>query len=242
MAQALGFHFDQLQPFPGASGQTWSAGKHVLRVRPSSAVDLELAAMSAAADALPVPRVLDRVDRTDVSAVLLERISGRPAGNVDELTPAAARRIGHVCAELHRTLSAIEAPTMLPHAAGCVGFGSPDSGRRLLHLDLHPWNILLKANEVVAVIDWANAASGHPVLDKARTASILTLDPAACARRIDERWRALTDGWLEEIEGDIDYNARAWACRYLLTDLANRYRTCELEPVSQRLKELEGHA
>jgi aminoglycoside phosphotransferase (APT) family kinase protein len=109
-----------------------------------------------------------------------------------------------------------------------------------LHLDLHPWNILVEAGEVVAVIDWANAASGRPILDKARTTSILTLDPAACARRIDERWRVLSDAWLEEIEGDLDDNTLAWACRYMLNDLGSRYRRRDLAPVRQRLNELEG--
>lgn len=45
-------------------------------------------------------------------------------------------------------------------------------GDRLLHLDLHPENVVLTASGPV-VIDWCNAADGPPGLDVAMTALIL---------------------------------------------------------------------
>jgi aminoglycoside phosphotransferase (APT) family kinase protein len=48
--------------------------------------------------------------------------------------------------------------------------GSPDE--RLLHLDLHPANVLLTARGPV-LIDWTNATDGPPDLDVALTAVIL---------------------------------------------------------------------
>jgi aminoglycoside phosphotransferase (APT) family kinase protein len=57
---------------------------------------------------------------------------------------------------------------------------APPTGDRLLHLDLHPFNVLVdEQGDVSGVLDWANVAGGHPDLDRARSWSILTLDPAA---------------------------------------------------------------
>lgn len=40
----------------------------------------------------------------------------------------------------------------------------------MLHLDLHPLNVLLgEEGAVTGVLDWANTAAGDPVLDRART-------------------------------------------------------------------------
>jgi aminoglycoside phosphotransferase (APT) family kinase protein len=49
---------------------------------------------------------------------------------------------------------------------------SADPGARLLHLDLHPGNVVLTAAGPV-VIDWCNATDGAPGLDVAMTALIL---------------------------------------------------------------------
>jgi aminoglycoside phosphotransferase (APT) family kinase protein len=53
-----------------------------------------------------------------------------------------------------------------------VASRSADSGERVLHLDLHPANVLLTARGPV-LIDWANARDGPPDLDVALTAVIL---------------------------------------------------------------------
>src|SRR3954462_5501389 len=69
--------------------------------------------------------------------------------------------------------------------------------RRLLHLDLHPFNVLVDEDgEPTGVIDWANAAGGDPELDRARTWSILTLDPSVRPLRENPGWGTLTDHWL----------------------------------------------
>jgi aminoglycoside phosphotransferase (APT) family kinase protein len=68
----------------------------------------------------------------------------------------------------------------------------------VLHLDLHPLNVLVSGvGELTGVLGWANAAAGPAVLDRARSWAILSLDPAARARRQQPGWRALTDGWAE---------------------------------------------
>ena len=79
------------------------------------------------------------------------------------------------------------------------------------------------------MIDWANAAAGDPELDRARTWSILTLDPAARGLRRDPGWAALTDHWVQAGRLDaLAAAARSWACSFMLTDLGARHAPAEL--------------
>lgn len=60
---------------------------------------------------------------------------------------------------------------------------SADPEDRILHLDLHPDNVMLTAAGPV-VIDWSNTEEGPPALDRAMTALILAqvaVDPGAPA-------------------------------------------------------------
>lgn len=45
----------------------------------------------------------------------------------------------------------------------------------LIHLDFHPLNVLAQNGRITAVLDWANAHTGDPRTDLARTQSILQL-------------------------------------------------------------------
>lgn len=57
---------------------------------------------------------------------------------------------------------------------------SPNPEDRVLHLDLHPDNVMLTADGPV-VIDWSNTEEGPPALDRAMSALILAqvaVDPA----------------------------------------------------------------
>src|SRR4051794_14160553 len=85
---AIGFGVDpeRLRPLGGASRAAWSDGHVVLRV--GGRVADEVPALAAAAGHLPVPRVLGRLDLPDASAVLLERVAGRPAGELALSSPA----------------------------------------------------------------------------------------------------------------------------------------------------------
>jgi Ser/Thr protein kinase RdoA (MazF antagonist) len=186
----------------------------------------EVLAASAAAARVPVPRVLRRIE----GAVLLELLPGRPAGELDD--PERAAAAGRACGALHGRLAGVAAPAGLREL--------PGRERRLLHLDLHPYNVLVDdAGKVTGVIDWTNAAAGDPRLDAARSWSILTLDPAALARR-DPAWTALTEAWLEagRLRED-EPAARAWACRFMLEDLAKRHDPAGLQHVRGALRNLE---
>jgi streptomycin 6-kinase len=109
----------------------------------------------AASHGYPVPRVLE-VTR---DALVLERIEG-PTMLADlRWRPWRMPRHAALLAELHNRLHKIVAPTSLREAS---------AGDRLLHLDLHPHNVLLSPTGPV-VIDWTNARRGDPALDVALT-------------------------------------------------------------------------
>jgi aminoglycoside phosphotransferase (APT) family kinase protein len=225
-AAAFGLAPERLRPLAGRSGTAWSDGHVVLRV--GGRVASELPALSAAAARLPVPRVLGRVALEDTSAILLERLPGRPAGELALDDPSRAAAAGRACGALHAALAEVECPPGLRDAPGADG-----GARRLLHLDLHPFNVLVDDDgEPTGVIDWANAAAGDPELDRARTWSILTLDPSVRPLRERAGWVTLTDQWLAAGRlHALSTSARRWACDFMLADLATRHTEAELAHV-----------
>jgi Ser/Thr protein kinase RdoA (MazF antagonist) len=237
-AGAFGLDAGSLRALGGNSGSAWGAGNRVLRVGRPAVIDAELTASSAAAAVLPVPAVLDRAEVGDVSAVLLEMLPGRPAADFARDSPGRARVAGQACGAVHALLADVRAPAGLRTVPG-PGTGTPARPVRVVHLDLHPFNILTGAGgEVTGVLDWANAAAGDPDLDRARTWAILTLDPAARARRGEPGWAALLDGWAESAPlHDVPAAHRAWACAFMLRDLARRYPADELKHVAAALDE-----
>ena len=230
-AVAWGLEPQRFRPLGGRSGSAWSDGDVVLRV--GERVADEVVAASAAAGHLPVPGVLDRLELDDFCAVLLERVAGRPAGELALDNPVRAAAAGRACGELHDALAEVACPPGLRDApeAAC-------RERGLLHLDLHPFNVLVNDDgEPTGVIDWANAAAGDPELDRARTWSLLTLDPAA--RELDNHpgWAALTDHWLQAGRMHaLSASARIWACRFMLTDLAARHTRAELAHIRHAMR------
>ncbi|MCZ7423041.1 phosphotransferase [Verrucosispora sp. WMMA2121] len=129
------------------------------------------------AAAFPVPRVYLAAG----ADLVLQRVTGPTmlqaltAGTIEVAAGAG------ILAELHRRLHAI-AP--LP--------GAPD-GERILHLDLHPDNVILGPAGPV-LLDWRNVRHGPPGLDVAMTALILAqvaVDPdQPMAAGADEMQRA----------------------------------------------------
>jgi Ser/Thr protein kinase RdoA (MazF antagonist) len=243
-ADAFGLDRAGLRSLGGNAGSSWDAGTAVLRVGFAAVLDVELAAAGAAAAVLPVPTVIDRADFADRSALLLERLPGRPAGELAVTSPARARAAGLACGRVHDALAGVPAPAGLRAVPGAPTSVTPSpatpSPARLLHLDLHPLNVLVDDDgAVTGVLDWANTAAGDPVLDRARTWAILSLDPAARAAQTWPGWPAFTEGWYEAGRlDDLPAGARAWACRFMLADLASRYSPAELAHVRGTLDQL----
>ena len=244
-ARRFGLDPATLSPLNGRTGQTWAVGPHVLRLSTPARLDVEVAAMSAAAPAVPVPDILDRVDLGDDSgAILITRLPGRPAGDLSGIDdPGRCRERGRACGRIHSALASVTAPPAVPVV--------PDQlGRQLLHLDLHFLNVLVGDDDrVTGVLDWANTAAGDPALDRARTWTILRHDPAVrsgLAEPGNAGLAALVDGWVEEAGLDAlpetEPVAVAWACRFMVRDLAGRYRPDELAHVARLLAGLVRRA
>ena len=107
----------------------------------------------------PVPAVHELSD--DGTDLVMERIDGPSMVTVLGRRPWTLRRQGAVLADLHERLHEIPAPHWLTDAP--CGHGD-----RLVHLDLHPLNVLLARTGPV-VIDWPNAVRGDGNTDVALT-------------------------------------------------------------------------
>jgi Ser/Thr protein kinase RdoA (MazF antagonist) len=107
----------------------------------------------------PVPAVDELSD--DGTNLVMERLDGSSMVAVLDKQPWTLKRQGTVLADLHQRLHQIPAPDWLP-VAPC------GSGDRLVHLDLHPLNVMLTSKGPV-VIDWPNAARGDGYTDIALT-------------------------------------------------------------------------
>ena len=118
----------------------------------------------ARAHGYPVPAVDEISD--DGTDLVMERLIGPSMVAAISRRPWTIRRQATVLADLHRRLHDIPAPDWLPPAA----FGKGD---RLLHLDLHPLNVVVTAKGPV-VIDWPNAARGEGAIDVALTWVLMT--------------------------------------------------------------------
>jgi hypothetical protein len=106
----------------------------------------------AASHGYPVPHLYD----ASGPDLVLEKLDGPEMQQT--FGPTTIGRNARILAELHRRLHAI------PPMPGLESrFGEP---RSLLHLDLHPRNVLMTARGPV-VIDWANAANGPGQADVA---------------------------------------------------------------------------
>lgn len=95
----------------------------------------------------PVPEVFD-VDGTDL---VMERLDGPDMLAALGKRPWLARKHGRLLADMHNRLHQIEAPAGMRQLFG--------PGNRVMHLDLHPANIMLTSRGPV-VIDWTNATAG----------------------------------------------------------------------------------
>jgi aminoglycoside phosphotransferase (APT) family kinase protein len=131
-------------------------GRRVLRrYRNGDSAEREAAVMAYLAEAgFPVPAVYD----ASGPDLVLERLAGRDMLADLSGRPWLVRQHAATLAGLHDRLHAIAAPPTLRAQFG--------PGDRVLHLDLHPGNVMLTAAGPV-VIDWTNVAAGAPAADVA---------------------------------------------------------------------------
>lgn len=141
---------------------------------------------------LPVPVVLDVIEKDGRRGIVFEQITG-PSMLADfSARPWHLIRSAHLLAELHAAMHAREIPdlpplrgnlayriehTALAEATKSTALGTlaqlPD-GQAICHGDFHPDNVLLSPRGLV-IIDWMTVNGGHPLADVARTSLILRI-------------------------------------------------------------------
>jgi aminoglycoside phosphotransferase (APT) family kinase protein len=112
----------------------------------------------------PVPAIHEV--RAAGSEVIMERITGPLMVDAILRRPWTLPRAAATLADLHDRLHEISGPEWLRQM--------PDDGERLLHLDLHPLNIIVNPDRGPVVVDWANAARGDALTDVGITYVLLT--------------------------------------------------------------------
>jgi aminoglycoside phosphotransferase (APT) family kinase protein len=133
----------------------YGEGLVLRRYRDGRSAEAEAATIRAVASlGYPVPEV----QMATGADIVMERVDGPTMVNaiLDGLSPESA---GATLAGLHDRLHALNWPGANP-------------GESLLHLDLHPMNVLMHESTPV-VIDWSNARTGPAAMDVATTALIL---------------------------------------------------------------------
>ena len=105
----------------------------------------------------PVPAVEEISD--DGCDLVMQRIDGRSMVQQLGRAPWSVHRQADTLARLHQQLHEIPAPDFLPSAP-------VSEGSSILHLDLHPLNVIISSSGPV-VIDWTSACVGNPDADVA---------------------------------------------------------------------------
>jgi len=111
----------------------------------------------------PVPRIHEV--RAGGTEIVMERLEGPTMLDAVARRPHTAFANMRLLADLHDQLHVVPVPDWLTRL--------DDDGEALLHLDLHPMNVMLTDRGPV-VIDWANASIGHPLSDVGLTYALLT--------------------------------------------------------------------
>ncbi len=141
--------------------------------------------------------VMDRVDGPSMLVSMLHR-------------PWRQDAMARLLADLHRALGAIEAPPGLRQ--------TPDGGSAVVHLDLHPLNVIMSRSGPV-VIDWANAGRGLPATDVAQTWVILWSSEAPSPPLVG---RMLLRGRRRFVERFLDGTGQRHAAGAVLPEVIER--------------------
>lgn len=197
---------------------------------------------------VPVPEVRDVVDVEGRTAIIFERIYGPSLWQEMVADPGNAARRVRDYAAVHRALLQVGLPDGVPdfvarlHAkindatplsgddqAEALSLASTlPRGAALLHGDLHPGNILVGEQGLV-VIDWFDAAIGHPIADIMRSLILVQPSRSAELRHLPGATVALLNpvhqGYAAEFAAEIESERRdlvAWQAVLAAARLAER--------------------
>ena len=145
----------------GRDGDIFEYGPGLVlrRTRDGRSIEHEARIMAYVAGfGFPVPAIHEV--RADGAEIVMDRIDGPTMLAAVSRHPWTLVRHAKVLADLHRQLHALDAPDWLRQL--------PDGGDRVVHLDLHPLNVLYGSRGPV-LIDWTAAARGRAETDLAQT-------------------------------------------------------------------------
>lgn len=169
---------------------------HVVKLlRPgfdTASIEREASLMSAARDAgAPVPASHGQIEVDGRPGLILDRVDGELLSDEIALDPMRYRQWARTLAATHADILSrsssdlprridllaeqIERADVEPRirSAALDVLGKAPDGDTVLHGDFHPGNLFVTRTDPV-VIDWADAARGHPSADIARTLWLLT--------------------------------------------------------------------
>ncbi|MFT7841296.1 phosphotransferase [Saccharothrix sp. BKS2] len=133
---------------------------------------------------LPVPRVA----ASSGTDLVMEYVPGPRMSEEVDAKPWRAGALGRELAELHRRLDDVPPPDFLPGEGG------------LLHLDLHPGNVVL-GPEGPVVVDWTSAVRGDRRVDVALSWLVMAVAPLRPFKRLARS--RLLKGFLSGVDGGV---------------------------------------
>ena len=194
---------------------------------------------------IPIPRLEAVGDPFGMPVMLISWCPGKTIYDALWLAPERADQLGAAMGRIQATLHRTPVPDSLRSTLSddWIGWGGVKNGsfsnqlrsrdsndQSVIHLDLHPQNVMVEGDSISCVIDWTNAFIGDPRADIARTYSILTwvpIEPNVDAHRVQKIRTEFRRGWLrgyQEITGEVENFAPflAWAARAMLNDLGRK--------------------
>lgn len=186
---------------------------------------------------LPTPAVRDVTVIDGRTCVVFDRVHGPTMWQQMLEEPTQAEHLIAEMVNVQRMIHTSGIPVAIPDlpsrlrskVLACSAIGSEERieaerlvsalprGAALLHGDLHPGNLLLGPDGPM-VIDWFDAAIGHPVADVVRSSLLLRLGfegghrgslPSATGAVLSSTHAAYADAWKASIELDDDIS-RQW--------------------------------
>jgi Ser/Thr protein kinase RdoA (MazF antagonist) len=158
-----------------------------------TSLDAEIAAQRAASNAgIPAPAVFGERTVAGRRGIVMERVRGLDGLTAIDRKPWRVWAVGSMVGVLHRELSRVAAPagppslkeiteervSNSPHVPDVARarllriLGQLPSGDRICHMDFHPGNII-EGETGSRIIDFANAMSGDPMADYAKSLILL---------------------------------------------------------------------
>lgn len=144
----------------------------------------------AAAGGIPVPEVRGETAWQGRAVLLLTWCPGSVMMKAIKSRPWTILSLAHSFGRLQKALNDVPAPTSVVEARDWIEWAGPGedalkarlrdvalSPPRLLHMDYHPYNVMVHGNQAASVLDWANVRGGDPRSDYARTLTLLRLAP-----------------------------------------------------------------